>query len=125
LFVDPCLLQRVQLALRQESFERGDFALDRGHLHDAGADRRAIDDHGAGPALPEAASKARTLQAEVIAKNVEQRRRWFDIQRMRAAVHFKCDFAHSRYSLETELYADATGPFYRLSPSMTSVTRKG
>ena len=55
-------------------FECGDFAFHGRDRRDAGADRRAVDDDRAGAALAESAAKARALQAEVVAEDVEQRR---------------------------------------------------
>ena len=62
-------------SLRQ-TFERRDLgARDRGDRPDARAHGLALDDHGAGPALAEAAAEARAVQVEVVAEDVEQRRR--------------------------------------------------
>src|SRR4051794_15767413 len=94
LFLNPGLLQRVQLSIRCKPFERGDFSLDRRHGHDAGTNRRTVDNHRAGAALTKSASKARPLQAEVVTKDVEERRGGLDVQRMRTAVHLKFNLAH-------------------------------
>ena len=80
LLVDPGLLHRVQLAVLRQPFERGDLgALHRGHRPDARPHRLALDEHRAGAALAEAAAEARALQAEVVAQDVEQRRRRVDV----------------------------------------------
>ncbi len=53
---------------------------------DARPDRFAFDEHRAGAALAEAAAKARPAQIEVVAEDVEQRRRRFDVHRMSSSV---------------------------------------
>ena len=68
--------------------------LDGGRRRDARPDRRAIDDHGARPALAKSATKPRTLQAEIVAQDIEQRSRRVDIHGVRLAVHLQCDVAH-------------------------------
>jgi hypothetical protein len=40
LLIDPCLLQRVQLAVRGKAFECGDFTFDRRRRQDAGTPLR-------------------------------------------------------------------------------------
>ncbi len=99
LFVDPGLLQRVEFPPFGESFERSDFSFHGRGRSNARPNRDAVHDHCARPALAQPATKSRPLQAEVVAKNVEQRRRGIDIQSVRTSVHLKGDFAHSRYSL--------------------------
>ena len=61
-------------------------------MHDRVAD--AVDDHRARAALAESAAEARTLQAEIVAQDVEQRRRRLDVHGVRAAVHLQRDVAH-------------------------------
>ena len=77
-----------------EPFERGDLALDAGGRRDARAHRGAVDDHRARAALAEAAAEVRPLQAEVVAKDIEQRRRGFDVHGVCASVHPQGDIAH-------------------------------
>jgi hypothetical protein len=43
-------------------------------------DRRAVDQHGARAALPEAASELGAMKAELVAQNVEQTIAGFDVQ---------------------------------------------
>src|SRR5579864_9630412 len=81
LLINPGLLQRMQLPVRRQPFECDDFTPNRRRRRDAGADCRAVDDHCAGAALAKAASKLRPLQAEIIAKDVEQWRGGFEIGR--------------------------------------------
>src|SRR5262249_33438172 len=60
LLVDECLLYRVRLFGRAETFERRDFrAADRSNWCDARADRAAVDDRRARPALTKAATELR------------------------------------------------------------------
>ena len=64
-------------------FERGDLgALDRFHRRDAGSHRLPFDDHRAGSALAEAAAELGTVQFQIVAQDVEQRRRRIEVQRM-------------------------------------------
>ncbi len=48
----------------------------------------------AGAALAESAAEPRALQTEIVAEDVEQRRGWVDIHRVRTAVHLQIDAAH-------------------------------
>src|SRR5262245_37792417 len=95
LLVDPRLLQRMELAVVAQPLERGDLAAHRGGWGDTRADRRPVDDDRAGPALAEPAAEFRPLQGEIVAKDVQERRRRFDVDRMRRAVHFERDGAHA------------------------------
>ena len=72
---------------------------------DARPHRLAVDDHGAGAALAESAAEPRALQAEIVAQDIEQRRRRLDVHGVRAAVHLQCDGAHSLLSLRIESVA--------------------
>jgi hypothetical protein len=98
LLIDPCLLQRVQFAIRREAFECRDFTSNRGHRQDAGANRRTVDDYCAGAALAKPAAKPRALQTEVIPEDIEQWGRGFNVHRVRTAVDLKDDTAHSEFS---------------------------
>ena len=87
LFVDERLLDRVRLFDRAEALERRDLRVRRlRHRRHAGADRAAADDHGARAALPEAAAELRTVQGEVVAQHVQERRRRIDVDRVGTAV---------------------------------------
>ena len=80
LLVDPRLLNRMELAVLRESFERGDLgALHLRHRPDARAHRLALDQHGARAALAEAAAEARPAQIEVVPEHIEQRRGRLDV----------------------------------------------
>ena len=82
----------------RQAFERGDLgALHRRHRPDARPDRLAVDDHRARAALAEPAAEPRTLQAEIVAQDVEQRRRRIDVHRVRRAVHLQCDVGHQKF----------------------------
>src|SRR5262249_39524848 len=94
LFIDPSLLERVQPAVRSKPFQGRNFALYRGHRHDAGTNRRAIDEHGTGAALAKSAAKLGSLQPQIIAENIEQRRPGLHIRRVRTAVDFQRDLTH-------------------------------
>ena len=63
------------------------FTEETGVMHDRIA--YAVHDHRARPALAKPATKSRPLQAEIVAKDVEQRRRGIDIHSVRAAVHLQ------------------------------------
>ena len=74
LFLDVSGLQRMRLVRRAEAGERDDLAVaDRRDRRDAGADRLAVEMHGAGAALGEPAAEMRIVQAEIVAQRVEQR----------------------------------------------------
>ena len=78
----------------------------------------AVDDHRARPALAESAAKPRTLQAEIVAQDIEQRSRRVDIHGVRAAVHLQCDVAHARSSARMGWASRRSG---RILPSSTNV----
>ena len=69
------------------------FTLEHGVTHERVAD--AVDDHRAGAALAEPAAEPRALQAEIVAQDVEQRRRRIDVHGVRRAVHLQRDAAHA------------------------------
>src|SRR6185437_12807447 len=94
LLVDPRLLERMQLPVRGEPFERRDFATHRRRGQYARAYRRAVNDHSTRAALAKSAAEMRPLQTQVVAENVKQRCGGVDVDRMRTAVHLKGDFAH-------------------------------
>ena len=59
---------------RAETFQRDDLLCPDGReRHHAGAHRLAVEMHGAGAALGEAAAEGRTVESQVIAESVEQR----------------------------------------------------
>src|SRR5580704_5966695 len=73
-FLDVSRLQRMRLVRRAEAGERDDLAVaDRRDRRDAGADRLAVEMHGAGAALGEPTTKMRIVQAEIVTQRVEQR----------------------------------------------------
>src|SRR5262245_28653352 len=71
LLLDPRLLQRMQLAVFRQPFQRGDFASAARRRRPARAHRGAVDDDRARPALAKTTAEPRPLQAEIVAKNVE------------------------------------------------------
>src|SRR5881396_1892014 len=75
LVVEPGLLHLVQHAAVGEAFDRGDLLpLGGGDGHDAGAHRRAVDVHGARPALGDAAAVLRAGEADLLADCPQQGR---------------------------------------------------
>lgn len=84
LLVEKCLLQGMETFGGAEPFQRGDLRA-RGIADrvDTGVDGRAIDVDGAGATAFEPASILRRVQAQLVAKHVEQRgiRRRLDLMR--------------------------------------------
>src|SRR5205085_9091369 len=77
--------------------ERDDLgAGDGADRRDAGAHRAAADDRRAGSALAEAAAELWTAEPEIVAQDVEERRRRIDVHRMSSTVDAKRDGAHRR-----------------------------
>src|SRR5262249_28019279 len=64
--------------------------------------RFAFDDHRARAALAEAAAETRTLEADVVAQDVEQRRGRIDVHGMRGAVDLQVERAHGAGFLKTD-----------------------
>src|SRR5262245_27904990 len=94
LLLDPRPLKRMQGAVLREPLERGDLALHRRCGRHARSDRGAADDDRAGAALAQSAAEFRTLEAEVVAQSVQQRRQRLDVHGARDAVHLQGDRAH-------------------------------
>src|SRR5262245_45222983 len=64
----------MEPAIRFKPFDGGDALAGRGRKRgDAGASRPAVDQHGAGAALPFAAAVLCTRKPEFVAKDLEQR----------------------------------------------------
>src|SRR4029079_17924375 len=83
LLVDERLLDRMRAFRRAEAFERDDLgAGDGADWRHAGAHGAAANDGRARSALAEAAAELRPAQAEIVAEDVEQWRRWIDVHRM-------------------------------------------
>src|SRR5258708_2852777 len=75
LLLDERLLQRVRLLGRTQALER-DHLLPlccRRRVH-TGADRLAVEVHGAGPALRETATETGAVQPQIVAQHVQKRR---------------------------------------------------
>src|SRR5439155_26224073 len=98
LLVNPRLLDGVEGAILGQAFESGDLGLYAGDRCDAGPRGGSVDDDGARSALAESAAEARTLQAEIVAKDVEERSGWIDIDGVRTTVHLQCNLAHALFS---------------------------
>ena len=75
LLLDEGALHRVQIFRRAQPFQRDDLVAvaDRGQRQHARAHGLAVDVHGAGAALREAAAEARPVQSEIVAQHIEQR----------------------------------------------------
>ena len=71
--LDEGFLQRMEAAVLRQPFDGGDFfARDLGHLRDAGAHRRAIDEHGAGSAVAFATAIFAAGEFQLVAEDPEQ-----------------------------------------------------
>src|SRR5262249_25950205 len=81
-------LDRMRLLGRAEAGKGDDLAAayrrDRRH---AGAHRLAVDVHGAGAALRQAAAEMRIVERELVAQRVEQRHVGIGVDRVDLAVH--------------------------------------
>src|SRR5262245_24191397 len=89
----------MELAVFGQAFERGDLrARNRRHRSNARPHGFVLDEHRARAALPESTAEARTVQIEIVAKDVEERRRRVDVNRTRRAVHPQCDVGHGEES---------------------------
>src|SRR5207302_9391603 len=69
--------------------------LQRDYGRQAGVDGLAVDDDGAGAALPQAAPELGAVEAKLAAQGVKQRRRRVDIEPMRCAVDCQRDHGRS------------------------------
>src|SRR4029450_1058193 len=118
---DPRLLDRMQLVVGGETRERRDLAPDGRHRHRARAHGGAVDDHRARAALSESAAEARTVQVEIVAQHVEQRRPRIDVHGVRLAVHPQVHCAHRSPYLVSKLWRPASAePQVRLKADTTS-----
>src|ERR1700686_3242318 len=113
LLVDEGLLKGVRLFRRAQAFERHHLlSLRLRSRIDAGPDRFAVDVHGAGAALGQAAAEARAVQVEVVAKHVEERRgRVVELHRPRLAVATKSDRRHRFPSRRRSSVGCAKAPY--------------
>ena len=104
ILVDKGLLNGVRFFDRAQAFESRNFhalhGLDRS---DAGADRLALYNHGAGSALAEAAAEFRAAQLQIVAQGVQKRRCGIKIQGVSLAVDLQRNRAHmlTRYCEDT------------------------
>ena len=96
LLIDEGLLQRARLVFRAKPFDRRDRpVLHRDDRQQAGVDWFASDNDGAGTALAEAATEFRTVEGELAAQRVKQRRRRVDVELVRCPVDDKRDHERS------------------------------
>ena len=87
LLVDERLLERMRRLRRAQAFKRDDLRAGHGaHARDAGSDRLAVGDDGAGTALSLAAPELRPTELQVVAQDLQQRRRGIDIHALRTPV---------------------------------------
>src|SRR5438034_8436959 len=87
----PGKLDRVRSVGRQP-FDGGDLLTDGpARLQEAGAHRQAIDQHGAGAGLADAAPILRAGEADRIAKHPQQRRLRFRVHAILDAIDEKCE----------------------------------
>jgi hypothetical protein len=75
LLLDECPLQRVQVFLRAQPFERHNLVVvaERGQWRHTGAHRPAVHMDRAGAALRQTAAEARPVQSEIVAQHIKQR----------------------------------------------------
>ena len=84
LLLDIGGLQRVRLLGRAEARQRHDLGVaDRRQRRDAGADRLAVEMHGAGAALREPAAELRIVEPDVVLQRIEQRHVGIGVDRVR------------------------------------------
>ena len=89
LLLDERRLQRMWSVDRAEAVERQHVLVPDGRdRHRAGPHGVAVDNHGTGTALGEAATEARAVLVQVVAEDVEQRRGGVGIHDARHSVHF-------------------------------------
>ena len=97
LLIDECLLDGMRFLWCAEPFERGDVAARNGfHRRDARPNRLAFDDDRARATLAEPAAEFRPVHGELVAQDIEQRRRLIDIDGLRAAVDPQIDSGHAQ-----------------------------
>ena len=80
--------QQAGLAVgRRQAFERAHLAIaQRGDRHEAGEDRLAVEQDGAGAALAQPAAELGAVECQLVAQHVEQRRVGIDIDLVGLAV---------------------------------------
>jgi hypothetical protein len=82
------LLERVQLPLRRQAFDRAYRAAKRGTQgRDARPRRLAVDQNGAGPAGALTAADLAARQAEIFAQDIKEWAITCDVNHMRRAIH--------------------------------------
>src|SRR5687767_7341952 len=87
LLVEESLLQGMRLGWRAQPFDGRDLAIgQRADFAGAGVGGLAVDQHHAAAALLQATAVARAHQAEVVAQNVEQRRRLRRLDALRLTI---------------------------------------
>ena len=95
LLLDEGALDRRRRLDRPEAFQGGDLlAFQQDQRRDAGQYGFAVDDHGAGAALTEAAPELRSAQLKIVGEHIEQRRRRINVQRMGTPIDLNCNGAH-------------------------------
>src|SRR5216683_8250265 len=107
LLVDIGLLDRMRLLGRAEPGEGLDLAAgDRRERGDAGANGSAVEMHGAGAALREAATEMRVRETEIAAQGIEQRHLGIGFDRRRLAVELEGNALRHRIFLLRQMPDD-------------------
>src|SRR5262249_24957110 len=100
LVVDERFLKRMRFLRRAEAVEGHDVgAVDGAHRRPARTYSAAVDDGGAGTALPETATEFRPFELQVVAQYVQERGRGIHIDRVALSVDFQRKNAHGVHLL--------------------------
>src|SRR5262249_8101343 len=94
LLLHVSLLDRMRLLGRAQASEGDDLAAHRRHRRHAGSHRLAVDVHGAGAALRQAAAEMRVVERELAAQRVEQRHVGIGIDGLDLAIHVEGHSGH-------------------------------
>ena len=91
-----CLLDRMEIAVVGESFDRGHVEAVRLDAEDsAGLHRLPVHEHGAGAARGRVAADVRPGQPETVAQHVDEELTRLQVELMANAVDSKRDVSHS------------------------------
>src|SRR5439155_1733599 len=90
LLIDERFLNRMRLRARSQTFERRDLrARDIRYRRDTGPDCLTLDNDRATAALTESAAEFRTAEFQIVAEDIQQRRRWIRVQCVCTAVYLQ------------------------------------
>src|SRR5678815_3306962 len=84
----------MRLVGRAETFERGDLTLHRGDRCHARANRLTVDDDCTAATRAKTAPEFRAVQFQIVAEDVEEWRRWIDVNCVPLAVDPESDRGH-------------------------------